>query len=245
MLTLFKKEINNFLSSLIGYIVIGVFLVLVSLFLFIFPNEFNLLKNQYASLDALFTLAPWVFLILIPAVTMRSFSEEKRTGTIELLKTKPLTSWQIILAKYLAGFVLVLIALLPTLIYFYTIYQLGSPVGNIDLGETWGSYFGLVFLAAGFVAIGIFASSVTQNQVVAFIIAVFFCFFCFIGFESIGSYELLRSIGLQKLDNFIINLGINEHYISMSRGVIDTRDILYFLSLVGVFLYFTKLNIDR
>jgi ABC-2 type transport system permease protein len=236
MLSLLKKEINSFLSSLIGYVVISVFLLSVSLFMWVFPdNEFNILESGYANIDSLFVLAPWVFMFLVPAVTMRSFSEEKKAGTIELLLTRPLTDLQIILAKYLAGLLLVVIALVPTLIYFFTVYWLGAPRGNIDLGGMWGSYAGLLFLAGGFVAIGIFSSSVTDNQIVAFILGMFLFLFFYIGCHSISSLELLGS-----LDALIVNLGINIHYTSMSRGVLDTRDIIYFLSLVSFFILLTK-----
>lgn len=238
MIALLKKELSSFLSSLIGYIVISVFLTAIGLFMWVFPSsagQFNVLDAGYANIDTLFIVAPWVFMFLVPAVTMRSFSEEKRTGTIELLLTRPLTDWQIIFAKYFAGFLLVVFSLLPTLVYFFSVHALGNPPGNIDTGGMWGSYLGLLFLAAGFVAIGIFASSVTDSQIIAFILAVFFCFFCYIGFESISSLDLFGSA-----DAFILKLGINEHYISMSRGVIDTRDVIYFASLAGVFLILTK-----
>ncbi|PCJ83519.1 MAG: gliding motility-associated ABC transporter permease subunit GldF [Flavobacteriales bacterium] len=235
MITLLQKEISSFLSSLIGYLVIGVFLTTIGLFMWVFPGDSNVLDAGYANIDTLFITAPWVFMFLVPAVTMRSFSEEKRTGTIELLLTRPLSDWQIIFAKYFAGFLLVLFSLLPTLVYYVSVHALGSPAGNIDTGGMWGSYIGLLFLAAGFVGIGIFASSFTENQIIAFILAVFLCFFCYVGFESISSLELFGGI-----DALILKLGINEHYISMSRGVIDTRDVIYFLSLTGVFLLFTK-----
>lgn len=239
MLTLFKKEIRAFLSSLIGYIAICVFLLLVGLFLWILPTDSNILTNGYAGLDALFSLAPWVFLFLIPAITMRSFADEKRAGTIEFLLTKPLTDLQIIVAKYLASVMLVLFSLLPTLIYYYTIYKLGNPIGNIDSGGTWGSYIGLFFLASAFAAIGIFASSLSDNQIVAFILAVFLCFFCYTGFQYISMLELF-----DKMDEFILSIGINEHYISMSRGVIDTRDIVYFFSLIALFILLTKTTLE-
>ena len=238
MLVLLKKELNSFLSSLIGYIVISVFLTSIGLFMWVFPSStgnFNVLDAGYANIDTLFIIAPWVFMFLVPAVTMRSFSEEKRAGTIEILLTLPLSDWQIIFAKYLAGFLLVLFSLLPTLVYYFSIRTLGNPQGNIDTGGMWGSYFGLLFLAGGFVAIGIFASSVTNSQIIAFILAVFLSFFCYIGFESISSLDLFGSV-----DALILKLGINEHYISMSRGVIDTRDVIYFASLAGVFLLLTK-----
>ena len=231
MLTLLKKEILSFLSSLIGYITIAVFLLVIGLFLWVLQTDSNILNNGYANIDGLFIIAPWVFLFLIPAITMRSIADEKKSGTIELLLTRPLTDLQIILAKYLAGFLLVLFSLLPTLIYYFSIHKLGSPVGNIDTGGMWGSYIGLLFLGAAFVSIGIFASAITDNQVVSFILALFLCFFIFIGFDYLGSFTFFA-----KIDNIVFALGINNHYISMSRGVIDTRDIIYFLSLITIFI---------
>tara|TARA_R110000868_G_scaffold137458_3_gene351035 strand:+ start:1274 stop:2005 length:732 start_codon:yes stop_codon:yes gene_type:complete len=239
MFSLLKKELQSFLGSLIGYIVIIVFLTVVSLIIWVFPSDSNILDNEYASLAPLFSIAPWVFMFLIPAVTMRLFADENKSGTIELLLTKPLTDLQIIIAKYLAGFLLALFSLLPTLIYYITVYQLGSPVGNIDSGGTMGSYFGLLFLASGFVAIGLFASALSDNQVIAFIIAVFICFFAYIGFDFISSLSLFGSVDL-----FMIKLGISEHYSSMSRGVIDSRDALYFFSLIAFFIMLTKLKLS-
>jgi ABC-2 type transport system permease protein len=239
MFALLKKEISSFLNSLIGYIVIIVFLLINSLFLWVFPLQFNILDYGFASIDNLFMLSPYVFLFLIPAITMRSFADEQKSGTIELLMTKPLTDMQIIGAKYLAGLVLVLFALLPTLVYFVSVYKLGLPPGNIDIGGTWGSYLGLLFLGAGFVAIGIFASSLAENQIVAFITAVFLCGFLYIGFEFIYSLSLFG-----KIDLLIQSLGMNAHYASMSRGVIDTRDVLYFGSLIAIFLLLTKVRLE-
>ena len=179
MYALFKKEISNFLSSLIGIMVIVVFLLITGLFLWVFQSDFNVLNYGYANLDSLFILAPWVFLFLVPAVTMRSFAEENRTGTIEMLATKPLSDWQIIWAKFLAGVALVLLALIPTFVYYYSVYQLGLPKGNLDIGGIWGSYIGLFLLSSSFVSIGIFCSSLTNNQILAFIISVFLCGFLF------------------------------------------------------------------
>lgn len=234
MLALLRKEIRAFLSSLIGYIAICVFLLLLCVFLWLLPGDTNILDNGFANIDPLFALAPWVFLFLIPAITMRSFSEERRTGTMELLMTRPLTDLQVVMAKFLAGFILVLFSILPTLIFFYTAYHLGMPPG-IDSGGTWGSYIGLLFLAAAFVAIGIFCSSLSDNQVIAFIFSVVLCFFFFMGFQFIGELSFLSSI-----DHFILSLGINDHYISLSRGVVDSRDMLYFISLIGIFILLTK-----
>jgi len=235
MFTLFKKEISGFFSSLTGYIVVFVFLLINSLFLWIFPGDMNVLESGYADLTALFTISPWVFLFLVPAVTMRLFSDEKKAGTIELLLTRPLTDLQIVLAKYFAGLALVLLSLLPSLIYFLSVYLLGNPVGSIDSGGTWGSYIGLFFLAAIYVAIGIFSSSLTENQIVAFIFGMLICFIFYTGFESIASLHLIKGS-----DDFIVNLGINEHYKSMSRGVIDSRDMVYYLAVITVFIFSTK-----
>lgn len=236
MYALFKKEISNFLSSLIGIMVIVVFLLITGLFLWVFQSDFNLLSYGYANLDGLFILAPWVFLFLVPAVTMRSFAEENRTGTIEMLLTKPLSDWQIIMAKFLASVTLVLLALIPTAVYYFSVYRLGFPMGNLDKGGILGSYIGLFLLSSSFVSIGIFCSSVTNNQILAFILSVFLCGFIYIGFEFIFSLSLFGPIDL-----FIQRLGMSAHYSSISRGVIDTRDILYFLSVMALFLSMTKL----
>ena len=203
--------------------------------MWVLPTDSNILDNGYANIDALFMLAPWVFLFLIPAITMRSFADEKKSGTIELLLTRPLSDLQIILAKYFAGVTLVLFSLLPTLIYYYSVHRLGSPVGNIDTGGMWGSYIGLLFLGAAFVSIGIFASAVTDNQVISFILSLFLCFFIYTGFDFLSSFAFFG-----KIDNIILALGINTHYMSMSRGVVDSRDIIYFVSLVAIFIVSTR-----
>ncbi|MCC7303059.1 MAG: gliding motility-associated ABC transporter permease subunit GldF [Bacteroidia bacterium] len=234
MLALLRKEIRAFLSSLIGYVAISVFLLLLCIFLWLLPGDTNILDNGFATIDPLFALAPWVFLFLIPAITMRSFADEKRSGTIELLMTRPLSDLQVIFAKFLAGFLLVLFSLLPTLLFFFTVSRMGVPPG-IDTGGTWGSYIGLLFLAGAFVAIGIFASSLTDNQVIAFIFAVLICFFFFMGFQFIGELSFLNGI-----DRLILSFGINDHYISLSRGVVDSRDMLYFISLILLFILLTK-----
>lgn len=239
MYALFKKEITNFLSSLIGITVIIVFLLVTGLFLWVFQSDFNIMNFGYANLDGLFILAPWVFLFLVPAITMRSFAEENRTGTIEILMTKPLSDLQIILAKFFAGVVLVLLSLIPTLVYFFAVYRLGLPVGNVDSGSIWGSYIGLFLLGATFVAIGVFCSSLTNNQIFSFLLAVVLCGFLYIGFEFIYSLSLFGSIDL-----FIKQLGMSAHYSSLSRGVVDTRDVVYFLSIIVLFVSMTKLKIS-
>ena len=199
----------------------------------------NILQNGYANLDPLFIITPWIYLFLIPAVTMRMFAEEKKSGTLELLVTKPLTELQIIIAKYIAGVVIVLFSLIPTLVYYVTVYQSGLITGNLDSGAIWGSYIGLLLLGAGFVSIGVFASSLTDNQVVAFIVAVFLCLFAYIGFEKISSLAITGS-----LSSIINNVGINAHYLSISRGVIDTSDVVYFFSLIAFFVILTRTVIE-
>ncbi|ALJ03715.1 gliding motility-associated ABC transporter permease subunit GldF [Pseudalgibacter alginicilyticus] len=236
MLAILKKEISSFFASPIGYLVIAIFLVLNGLFLWVFKGEFNILNYGFSDLSPFFLLAPWVLIFLIPAVTMRSFSDEKKQGTLELLLTKPISTLNIVLGKYFGAFILILIALLPTTLYIYTIYQLGNPMGNLDMGSTLGSYFGLLFLIAAYTAIGIFTSSLTDNQIVAFIAAVFICFLFFIGFE--GAADFVSS-------HFIEQLGISYHFKSMSRGVLDTRDIIYFLSITIFFLILTKFNLNK
>lgn len=301
MLALILKEVRGFLGSLIGHIVIAVFLLLTGLFLWVFPN--NILDSGYADLGPLFFIAPWVFLFLVPAVTMRSFSEEKRTGTIEVLLTKPLTELQIVLAKYLASVLLIVVALIPTLVYVWSVDQLSTSVtavpveqvnvrwivffilaianaigslvwlwrrgrkrqwntmgwiiravimlawiglfaivlnwllfiGGIDAGGTWGSYLGLFFLAACFAAVGVFASSITDSQIVAFLIAVFLCFFLYMGFDLIANFDVMGG-----LEGPIKAIGIQDHYASMSRGVIDLGDVLYHLGAIVIFLLLTR-----
>lgn len=230
MLSIYLKEIRSFLSSLIAYVVLIAFLLLIGLFTWVFADT-NVLDLGYSNLDTLFLMAPWVFIFLISAITMRSFSEEKRSGTFELLSTKPLSHLQIIGGKYLAALTLVVFALLPTFIYFYSVYQLGLPKGNIDVGASWGSYLGLLFLGGCYTAIGLFASAITPNQIVAFVLGMFLCFFAFTGFEQ------LSNLGLFGSNDFLVQwLGIQYHYDSISRGVLDTRDVVYFLSFIGLFL---------
>ena len=238
MFAILQKEINNFLNSMIAYIVIGVFLVAIGLFMWVFP-ETSVLEYGYADMQTLFNMAPWVFLFLIPAITMRSFSEEKKAGTMELLLTKPITDLQLIMGKYLACFLLALLALVPTLLYYYSVYALGNPVGNIDSAAVTGSYIGLFFLAAIFTAIGIFASAITENQIVSFILAVFLSFLIYAGFDYIASVNVWESVSY-----FISYLGIAFHYNALSKGLIDSRDILYFLSVIALMVLGTKLVLE-
>jgi len=237
MFKLLLKEINQFFSSLTGYIVLFLFVLMNGLFIWVFPGNYNVLDSGYASLNSVFQLAPWVFLFLVPAVSMRMFADEKKSGTLELLLTRPVTDLEIVMAKYLSSLVLVILSLLPTLIYYASVYAMGNPVGNIDSGGFWGSYIGLLFLASSYAAVGVFASSLTDNQVVAFLLALILSFVCYLGFDYIGSVFSASEV-------LIVKFGINEHYRSMSRGVIDTRDVLYFLSLITLFIAGTRLSLQ-
>lgn len=234
MFTIFSKDFSDFFNSLVAYITIGVFLLVTGLFLWVFP-ESSILDYGYAGLDSLFNVAPYIFMFLIPAVTMRSLAEEKKEGTFELLATRPLTDWQIVLGKYFAALLIVVLSLIPTLIYYISVYQLGVIKGNIDSGAVAGSYIGLLLLGGCFTAIGIFSSSVSKNQIISFTIAVFLCFFAFSGFDSIS-----QLLSLQSIETVITSIGINQHYQSISRGVLDSRDLVYFLSFISLFLLITK-----
>lgn len=236
MKALYLKELRSFLSSIIGYIFIAIFLILNSLFLWVFSYETNILDGGTADLRSFFGISPIIFLILIPAITMRSFSEEKRTGTIELLFTRPISDFSIIFTKYLAGLTLVIISILPTLIYYFTVHALGEPVGIVDDGATITSYLGLILVGACLVSVGIFASSITDSQIVSFILAMFLSWFMFMGLDLLAVFSQFGG-----LDLVLRNMGIMEHYDSIQRGVLDTRDIIYFVSFAAVFLLSTKL----
>jgi ABC-2 type transport system permease protein len=238
MFAIFRKEISGFFSNLTGYIVIIVFLLFNSLFMWVFPGEWNILDSGYAGLDTLFFLSPWVFMFLVPAVTMRMIAEENRLGTIELIYSRPITERGIIWGKYFASVCLVLLALLPGIIYYFSVYHLGESPGNLDKGGTIGSFLGLFFLASVYASAGIFASSLTDNQVIAFILAVLICFVLFMGFDSFAYLP-----GLKNLDEFVIRLGINEHYKSISRGIVDIKDIIYFVSVIVFFNEATRFHL--
>lgn len=240
MWVIFGKEIKGFFSSLTGYVVMIVFLTMNSLFMWVFPGQMNVLETGYATLESLFSIAPWAFLFLVPAITMRMIAEEKRTGTLELLYTRPVTELQIVLAKFLASWSLVLLSLLPTLVFFWSVYKLGSPPGNIDIGGTWGSYIGLFFLGGIYAAIGIFASAVTDNQIVAFILAVLLSLLMYLGFDFAAGLA-----GTGKVSLLISGFGIDHHYNSISRGVLDSRDLFYFLGVIALFIMSTRLVLQR
>lgn len=232
MKALLLREIKSFFGSPIGYLVIAIFLLLNGLFLWVFEGDFNILNSGFADLSPFFTISPWILIFLIPAVTMRSFSDEKKQGTIELLFTKPLSVWEIVNGKFFGAFVLIILALVPTIIYVLVVSWLGNPEGNLDMGSTLGSYFGLLFLISGYTSIGIFTSTLSDNQIVAFIVSVFFCFAFYFGFEGIAGFA-------GKMSGLVSAFGMDYHFKSMSRGVLDTRDIIYFISITVLFLSLT------
>jgi len=238
MYTIFIKEVNYFLNTLIAYVVISVFLTAIGLLMWVFP-ETSVLTYGYADMETLFAFGPYVFMFLIPAITMRMFAEESKNGTLELLFTRPLTDWQIIMGKYLSAYFLVIFALIPTLLYYYTIYQLGSPVGNIDTPGVIGSYVGLTLLGGVFTAIGIFSSSITSNQIIAFILSVFMCFILYAGFSSLSAMNIFGDVA-----SLIEQLSISHHYNAMSKGLLDSRNLIYFFSVAITMLLFTKLSIS-
>jgi len=239
MFYLFKKEIQGFFSSLTGYLVIAVFLTVTGLCLWVFPGALNITESGYASLESLFYIAPWVFLFLVPAITMRSFAEETKTGTIELLLTKPISEFQLATAKFLAAATLVLISLLPCVVYIISVWQLGNPVGNLDTGATYGAMIGLILLGGVYAAIGTFASSLTDNQIIAFIAAALTSFVFYEGFDALA--QIIANAGVQ---DFVSYLGIKQHYASISRGVVDFRDLVYFFGVMLTFLLLTRLKLQ-
>ena len=238
MFALFKKEVRTFFTSPVGYLIIGLFLTLTGLFLWIFRGPFYIFDYGFADLSNLFLLAPWVFIFLVPAITMKSFSEEFKLGTYELLRIKPISLGQIILGKFLGTLVLCLLAISPTLIYIFSISDLGIITGNYDSGVLWGSYFGLLFLLSAYISMGLFASTFSENQIVSFLIGIVFCFLFFLGFDAAST---LFTEGSQQLA--FQTFGAKYHFDSIAKGVLDTRDLIYFISVTVLFLYFTFLKL--
>ena len=234
MWAIYKKEINSFFATPLAYLILGIFLILCGLFLWVFQNPFNIMDYGFADMNSFFLLTPWVFLLLIPAICMRSFSEEIKSGTLELLYIKPISLWKIVLAKYIAAATLSIMAVLPTLLYLYSISELGTTVGNLDIGLAIGSYFGLFFLILTYTSISIFSSSITDNQIVAFISGLVLCFLFYYFWDSLSVQIENRDIAL-----FVQKLGLKGRFEGMARGILDTRDLVYFLSIAGLFLYLT------
>ena len=237
MFNIFWKEISEYLSSLIAYVVIGVFLTALGLLMWIFP-ETNVLDYGYADMGTLFTMSPFVLMFLIPAITMKMFSEELKTGSFEILAVKPVSIYDIVLGKYLASWSLSIIAILPTGVYFFSLYQLANPKGNIDIAGVTGSYIGLALLASVFTALGLFASSLTKNQVISFVMAAFLSFLLFTGINSLANINVWS-----ELSPVLAGLSIEQHYNYLSRGVLDSRDVIYLLSVDAILLFFTSLNL--
>lgn len=235
MFTIFKKEVNQFLNSLLGYMVLVIFVVATGLLFWVFPDT-NVLDNGFADMSGFFGLTPFVFIFLIPAITMRSFAEEKKSGTLEWLLTKPLSEWDILLGKFFACLFLVFLALIPTLLYFGSLWILGAPKGNIDAAGVSGSYLGLFMLASVFTSIGIFGSSITDNQLVAFIFSGFISFLMYFGISAAASIDVWSSIS-----TYIQFFGLDYHYQALGKGLIDIRDVFYFLSATLVLLFLTRL----
>jgi ABC-2 type transport system permease protein len=233
--SIYKKEITGFLNSLIAYLVMIVFITFIGLFMWVFPDS-NIMDYGFADMESLFTFGPIAYLLLIPAITMRTFAEEKKDGTIELLMTKPLTDWQIILGKYFASFSLVAVALVPTLIYYFSVYSLGNPIGNIDTAAVFSSYIGLLLLGGVYTSIGIFSSSLTTNQIFSFIVSLIVCYFFYDGISRIASLDLWE--GSQ---TFIGQFSLSYHYDALSKGLIDSRNLVYFISIASIMLVSTNL----
>ncbi|MFC4220478.1 gliding motility-associated ABC transporter permease subunit GldF [Flagellimonas marina] len=234
MFAIFKREVRSFFTSPIGYLIVGSFLLLNGLFLWVFRGEYNIFDYGFADLGNFFLLAPWIFIFLVPAITMKSFSEERKMGTLELLLIKPISVWKLVLGKFWGAALLCIIAVIPTVIYVFTISGLGMTEGNYDLGMVLGSYFGLLFLISTYTAIGLFASTLSDNQIIAFLVGILLCFLMFNGFDAVSS---LFSDG--ESQQLIQGIGAKSHFDSIARGVIDTRDLVYFISMTLLFLYLT------
>ena len=235
MISLYRKEIQGFFSNLTGYVVIIIFLLANSLIMWNIDGNLNILDAGYATIEPLFIISPWIFLFLVPAITMRMFAEEAQSGTLELLLSRPLSELQIVLSKYLASLTLIFFSLIPCLVFFISVYLLGNPPGNIDTGGTWGSMIGLFFLGAVYASMGIFSSSMSDNIIIAFLMALVLCFVFFVGFDLLAQIHMFKGIS-----SVILYIGINDHYMSISRGVIDLRDIIYFISVITLFILLTR-----
>jgi ABC-2 type transport system permease protein len=235
MWSIFQKEVSVFLNSLIAYLVVLVFLTFIGVFMWVLP-ESSILEYGYAEMDTLFSYGPLAFLLLIPAITMRSFAEEKKDGTIELLLTKPISDWALLLGKYLSACVLVAFALIPTILYYLSVYKLGKPEGNIDTAAVASSYIGLFLLGCVYTSAGIFASSISSNQIISFILALLLCYLVYNGFNHLASLDLWEGSAVD-----LLPLGLDHHYNALSKGVVDSRNVFYFFTVIGIMLLSTKI----
>ena len=234
MYALFKKEIRYFFTSPIGLTIIGLFIVLNGLFLWVFKTDYNIFNAGFADMLPFFRLSSWVFVFLVPAITMRSISEEKKSGMLALLFTKPVSTLQMVLGKYLGILFLLFVILLPSALYVYMVWVLGNPIGNLDIAGTVGSYIALFLLVASFASVGLWASSISSNQIISFVLAAFLCLFFFFGIDQLIAFIAPEDFG---------GVGFQTHFDAISRGVLDTRNIVYFLSVISFFIYLTTLSL--
>ena len=240
MFAIFKKELWSYFGNWSAWIIIGAFSLISALFLFFFENDFNILEIGTASLQSFFTLSPWLFLFIIPALAMKSFAEEQQNGTLQWLFSQPLSISEIVSGKFFAVFLVGILCLLPSLVYLYSVYVLGVPAGNLDLGATLGSYFGIILLIAAFSAVGILASSLSSNQIMAYLLGVFLNFILYFGIEQLANFKLLGGA-----DYLLQNLGFYHHFIAFTRGLIDTQDVFYFLLVIGLSLFLAKVFVEK
>lgn len=240
MKAIFKKELWSYFGNWSAWLIIGAFSLIGTLFLFFFENDSNIFDIGTASLQSYFVLVPWLLMFMIPSISMKTLAEEQQSGTLNWLFSQPVKISDIVLGKFLAVWFVGILCLLPSLIYLYTIYVLGVPAGNIDLGATFGSYFGLIILTAAFSGVGILASSFSQNQIMAYLLGVFMCFIFYFGIEQLASYKLLGGA-----DYILSNLGFYQHFLAFTRGLIDTRDVFYFLFVIGISLFLAKIFVEK
>lgn len=240
MFALFKKELWTYFGNWSAWLIIGAFSLIGTLFLFFFENDFNIFAIGSASLQSYFVLVPWLLLFIIPAISMKTLAEEEQSGTLNWLFSQPIKVSEIIIGKFLSVWLVGNLCLLPSLVYLYTVYILGVPTGNIDLGATVGSYIGLIILIAAFSAVGILASSLSKNQIMAYLLGVLISFFLYYGIEQLASYKLLGGV-----DYILSNIGFYQHFLAFTRGLIDSRDVFYFLLVIGICLFLAKISVEK
>ncbi|MDQ0476359.1 MULTISPECIES: ABC transporter permease subunit [Chryseobacterium] len=240
MIAIFKKELWTYFGNWSAWLIIGAFSLIGTLFLFFFDNDSNIFEIGSATLQSYFVLVPWLLMFIIPAISMKTLAEEQQSGTLNWLFSQPLAISDIVIGKFLSVWLVGILCLLPSLVYLYTVYVLGVPEGNIDLGAAFGSYFGLIILIAAFSAVGILASSLSQNQIMAYLLGVFLSFFLYFGIEQLASYKILGGA-----DYFLSNIGFYQHFLAFTRGLIDTRDLFYFLLVIAGCLFLAKIFVEK